>query len=170
MLKTVATVARPAASARGGRPVDVFWLVRLPAGHLALRACAVEAAGASALEEVGRQFLDHAAHLPGERPDLPLRAIAAAHLEEVAQLARVHGDDDLGLGGVGEHEARVFLHALAGPALGEAQLDQPVVGHAGLLHGLEKHRLGLGGLADTEGGTTKLSPAPKFTYRCDCWL
>src|SRR5665648_287855 len=130
--------------ARGSRPVDVFGLVRLAASHLALRACAVEAAGATALEEVGRQFFDHAAHLPGERPDLPLRAIAAAHLEEVAQLARVHRDDDLGLGSVGEHEARVFLHALAGPALGEAQLDQPVVGHAGLLHGLEKHRLGLG--------------------------
>ena len=61
----------------------------------------------------------------------------------MAQLARVHGDDDLGLGGVGEDEARVLLHALARAALGQAEFDQLVVGDARLLHGLEEDGLGL---------------------------
>src|SRR5665647_205540 len=105
-------------AARGGRPVDVLGLVRLAAGHLALGAVAVEAAGAAPLEEVRCEVLDHAAHPPGEVADLPLGAVAAAHVEEVAQLARVHRDDDLGLGRVGQHEARVLLDALPRAALG----------------------------------------------------
>src|SRR5664280_1474899 len=128
--------AAPSSAARGTLTwslrvfgaVDRGGVVRPAAGHLALGAGAVQAARAALVKERRRNDLDHAAHLPCQCPDLPLGTIAAAHGKEVAQLAGVHGDDDLGLGGVGQHETRVFLDRLATAAGGETQLDELVVG------------------------------------------
>ena len=61
----------------------------------------------------------------------------------MAQLSSVHRHDDLRLGGVGKHETRVLLYALARAAFAQPDLDQPVVGRTRLLHGLQKDLLGL---------------------------
>src|SRR5690606_22324126 len=57
-------------------------------------------------EEVGRLGTQHLEHLERELADLGLGRGGAAHLEEVAPRAGVPGDDDLGLGRVGEGAAR----------------------------------------------------------------
>ena len=47
-------------------------------------------------------------HLLGHGADLPLGPAAAAQVEEVVQLPGVHGQNDLGFGCVGEHEAGIL--------------------------------------------------------------
>src|SRR3972149_5990571 len=80
----------------------------LTAGHLALAALAANARGAGLPEYEGRDRLNGLEHLCGHLANLPLRALAAAKVEEMQQLPRVHRDDDLWAGRVRREVSRVL--------------------------------------------------------------
>ena len=79
----------------------------------ALRACAMHTAGPGVFENHRRGLTTEAQHLNRQRPYFPLSAAAAAKRKEMQQFSGVHGHGNVRFAGVGQHEARVLIRALA---------------------------------------------------------
>lgn len=88
------------------------YLLYLPARIRAFTAVASDAGGAGCAEDGWGDGSYLAEHLYGHLPDFPLGTVTAPYTEEVEEFPGVHGNDYLGLGGVGEEESCVFVNGL----------------------------------------------------------